>query len=125
VRRSLASDLSHSALPADTVDDALLVATELVTNSIRHATAQRSGYISVRWLPDPDGVTVSVTDGGSARRPELHDAPPDAANGRGLSIIAAVSDGWGVAEDGDGVTVWAHLPSVATMRRTAGGTVRV
>jgi len=121
VRRTVSSELTHAGLPADIVYDALLVATELVTNSIRHATALKSGYLGVQWELDPSGITVSVSDGGGTQRPAVRDAVPGATTGRGLAIIEAVSDDWGVSQDPDGITVWAHLPAPLAPSPSANG----
>ncbi|GAB3866541.1 ATP-binding protein [Dactylosporangium cerinum] len=60
-------------------------------------------------LLDDDTLEIRVTDGGSAAGPELRVAAPDAIDGRGLTIVAALATGWGVERDGLGQCVWATL----------------
>jgi serine/threonine-protein kinase RsbW len=75
-------------------DEAGVVVTELVSNAVKHAcwdqvlvTVTRRGDALVR---------VAVVDS-SAAMPVIRRPEPDAVNGRGLSIIAQMSDGrWGV-----------------------------
>ena len=61
-----------------------------------------------RLLPD-ETLEIRVTDGGSQVSPQLRAAGPDALDGRGLTIVAALSTGWGVERDGLGQCVWATL----------------
>jgi anti-sigma regulatory factor (Ser/Thr protein kinase) len=91
--------------------DAGLVVTELATNAVKHArTAFR-----VTVAPIDDRVRVSVRDAGtdkwmpSARA--LNAAPvPGVSSARGLGLIAAVADKWGMRPLDDGKIVWADLP---------------
>jgi anti-sigma regulatory factor (Ser/Thr protein kinase) len=94
------------------VDNARLLVSEIVTNSIRHAqvtTAQ-----PLRLIVSLDASTLRVelhdtgTDGTVARRTPSRD---DGAGGFGLDLVARVSSAWGVQRDGDGTTVWIELPA--------------
>jgi hypothetical protein len=58
---------------------------------------------------DRETVEVRVTDGGATEQPRVRAIPTDAIDGRGLSIVAALSDRWGVDRDGLGQSVWAEL----------------
>jgi anti-sigma regulatory factor (Ser/Thr protein kinase) len=85
-------------------DAAELALTELVANVVRHVPGRRC---RICFLLQPGGVRVEVAD----RCPEL---PVRAAGdalaegGRGLVLVAAVTDRWGVTvrPDGRGKTVW-------------------
>jgi anti-sigma regulatory factor (Ser/Thr protein kinase) len=64
----------------------------------------------LRARADGDVVEVRVTDGGAeSRTPRLCAVPPEASSGRGLGIVAALADRWGVDRDGLGQCVWAEL----------------
>jgi anti-sigma regulatory factor (Ser/Thr protein kinase) len=94
--------------------DAMAVAAELVGNAVRHATPLPGGVVRVAWrLLTGGGLLIRVTDGGSPDGPTAipRVRPPslDALNGRGLAIVAALSDRWGVERDGLGQCVWAEL----------------
>lgn len=76
------------------VDDARVVISELVANSVRHAQPLPDGSILVAWRVGPDGVEVSVTDGGSGTRPRNVHAPSSALAGRGMAIVEMLSLRW-------------------------------
>src|SRR2546423_15240394 len=63
-RRELGSRLPP-ALPQPLVDDMMLLTTELVTNSVRHAPATETGAIQVGVSFVPRGVRVEVRDPGA------------------------------------------------------------
>jgi anti-sigma regulatory factor (Ser/Thr protein kinase) len=87
----------HSAL----VDDALLLTSELVTNSVLH------GGPPLVLAVDCDGerLQVRVRDG-SRDVPTPRDAAHGDEDGRGLALVAAVSAEWGVDPEPDGKNVW-------------------
>jgi serine/threonine-protein kinase RsbW len=119
VRRDIARDLMSIGVSSETVDNVLIVASELVGNAIRHANALPSGQLQVSWEHSPGGITVSVTDGGGPQHPEPRDAGPDDTTGRGLSIVSVLADFWGVKRAPGTVTVWAHLPEHRADRRVS------
>jgi serine/threonine-protein kinase RsbW len=110
VRRQLACDLAAYDLAPDAVDDAVLVASELVGNAVRHTTASAVGTLNVTWDVDATGVWVCVGDS-SAAPPRARIANAEDTTGRGLTIVDAVSDGWGVTQQAQGKQVWAHVPA--------------
>lgn len=109
VRRQLARELACFDLPADAIDDAVLVASELVGNAVRHTNAVEAAALDVSWEVDSSGVRVCVGDP-SDQQPRLRTAGDDEPTGRGLKIVDAMSDEWGVERDARGKTVWAHVP---------------
>lgn len=90
-RRALIGWLEHHGSPRSVIDDAALVITELVTNSIRHAEPLSNNCLLVRWQRDGDDLVLIVTDGGGSARPRRVDAGPDSESGRGLAIVEALS----------------------------------
>jgi anti-sigma regulatory factor (Ser/Thr protein kinase) len=109
VRRQLACDLDSYNLPVDAIDDVVLVASELVGNAVRHTTATQQATLDVSWDVDASGVRVCVGDP-SQEPPIVRSSGLDEPDGRGLRIVDAVSDDWGVERDGHGKRVWAHVP---------------
>lgn len=119
-RSRLAADLLSRDLSALAVQDALLVATEILTNAVRHAPPLPTGLVLMNWELRGDCVRIEVTDGGSAdwlghalaaggpgnvpRRASL------APGGRGMLIVDALCPDWGVRPCADGKTVWAGVP---------------
>ncbi len=86
-------------------EDAQLVVSELATNAVIHAGTPFS--VAVRC--DGSAVRISVHDW-SPLQPVMRDRNPRATSGRGLRLIAMVSQSWGVEYTADGKTVWAELP---------------
>lgn len=95
-------------LPQETVEDALLMVSELVTNAVRHGTPDV--VLTLELLTDR--VRIAVHDAGETL-PVIPDGQPsiDRPTGRGLLIVAATASDWGVmrAEGRAGKTVWAEL----------------
>lgn len=79
------------------VDDTQLIISELVTNAFRHGS---SSQIVFRLVIGADTVVVIVDDGSPDRRPTPRPVDPQAENGRGLLIVGALADSWGVSADG-------------------------
>ena len=94
----------------DRLDDVELVASELVGNSVRHAL--RGGpdeAIDLRIVASPDTVRLEVADSGPGFEPNDVSRPSDLAQGgRGLFLVAALSERWGV-DRRVGTTVWCEL----------------
>jgi anti-sigma regulatory factor (Ser/Thr protein kinase) len=108
-RHRLAADLA-GLVGEDRLGDAVAIAAELVGNAVRHADPLPGDVIRVAWrLLPAGGVEIRVTDGGSPASPEIRVAGPDAIDGRGLTIVAALADHWGVERDGLGQCVWASI----------------
>jgi len=101
-RRSL-GDSFGAVLGTDELHSAKLLASELVTNAVVHG----QGQILLRAELNDDRLFVQVIDEGHGfeydlRRPEFGEL-----NGRGLAIVDAVSNRWGIRE---GTTrVWFEL----------------
>ncbi|MFF9851680.1 SpoIIE family protein phosphatase [Streptomyces litmocidini] len=89
--------------PADPFAVAL-VASELVTNALRHGAAP----VVLRLIADGPSLTCEVTDAGQAA-PHLRHAKAVDEGGRGLLICASLADNWGVRYTDAGKTVWAEL----------------
>jgi len=103
------TDLASSALPREVVEDALLVVSELVSNSLRHARRLPGDRIGLAWWWHDRSVTVEVTDGGGSSFPVARLPATSAIGGRGLAMVAAVSADWGVDRSPAETTVWAVL----------------
>jgi anti-sigma regulatory factor (Ser/Thr protein kinase) len=83
------------------LQDAAVVISELVSNAVRHG----GGCLALRLSAHEDQVRVSAADG-SAVIPRRRD-PDD--HGRGIMIIEAFSQSWGVDSHQDGKQVWVRL----------------
>jgi anti-sigma regulatory factor (Ser/Thr protein kinase) len=111
VRTELRTWLTEKGFEGETVDDARVVVSELVGNSVRHAVPLPVNDLVVAWAVDNGDLVISVTDGGSpTTSPHIVTAPGSAISGRGLSIVEALVERWWV-EDGRGrTTVHVRIP---------------
>jgi anti-sigma regulatory factor (Ser/Thr protein kinase) len=110
-RKRLSSELHAQGADDSVIDDAGVVVSELLSNALRHARPLPSGQIKVSWCQTGDEVEVAVSDGGAMTEPRRTRPTLSSLGGRGLSIVEALSDQWGVRhEDGGATTVWARLP---------------
>jgi anti-sigma regulatory factor (Ser/Thr protein kinase) len=99
---------------ADYAEDAEIVTSELVTNSVQHACGDGTETIGVTLARacDPPTVTVVVSDS-SPDGPVLRDAPAGSERGRGLQIVEALSAHWGWRSEQGGKAVFAVLAQQA------------
>jgi GAF domain-containing protein len=91
----------------DLADDAVLAASELVTNAVLHGVPP----VELRVLPVPGGVRVEARDG-SRVSPVRPLATTDTMTGRGIALVEAVSARWGIDQLADGKAVWCELRPV-------------
>ncbi|QUW84532.1 ATP-binding protein [Streptomyces mirabilis] len=81
-----------------------LIVSELVTNAIRYAP----GTIQVRLIRDR-ALICEVTDGSSAA-PHLRHPRTTDEGGRGLLLVAQLTDRWGTRHTRRGKTIWTEQP---------------
>ena len=94
-------------------DDIAVMVSELASNSVRHGNSQ----FSVDVERDDRHIRVAVTDAAPGA-PTVRNPTPLESSGRGLQIVGALADDWGVTprRDGPGKTVWFTV-SLAKRRR--------
>lgn len=90
-------------------DDASLLVTEVVTNSLLHARSP----IDLRVIRSDPGVRVEVHDG-SPRLPSVRTYDGEAVTGRGLEIVGYTASNWGAEQSDDGKMVWFELGTPAS-----------
>jgi anti-sigma regulatory factor (Ser/Thr protein kinase) len=93
-RQQLRSWLVEAGTRPEVIDDARIVISELVANSVRHARPLPTGDIVVGWEIEPRGLLISVTDGGSGTRPRTVQATSSALAGRGMAIVESLAHRW-------------------------------
>jgi anti-sigma regulatory factor (Ser/Thr protein kinase) len=104
-RRAAAEILGQWRFDPESIENAVLVVSEIVTNAIRHC----AGQIYLRLSRNDDYVRIEVTDP-SPVPPRLIKVGPEAERGRGLFIVSQLATRWGSVPRGTGKTVWADLP---------------
>lgn len=87
---------------APAADDVVLAASELAANAIRHARTD----FTVRVTVVDEVVRLEVSDGSSIipAIEELSDSS------RGLRMIEAVSERWGIETRSNGKVIWVEFP---------------
>ncbi|MFE2726324.1 ATP-binding protein [Kitasatospora sp. NPDC059327] len=100
--RAVVKQVVSGWVSASQLDDAALVATEVVANAINHAGGAEE--LTVRWYPG--GVTISVRDAGrgadtiARRASALHDPTRSdstdqlSEGGRGLALVDHCTTAW-------------------------------
>ena len=96
---------AHPDLPPDLMQVVVLLASELVSNAVKHAD---SNSISVRCAVTPQCVRVEVTDQGPGFAPDPGPMDLSRVGGWGLHVVDELSSRWGVA-DGPGSRVWFEI----------------
>ena len=99
----MSSVLTSWGLPSFAVDDAVLVVSELVTNAVVHAREET--VLELELAVGAQWLRVSLADG-SAVRPLARTAARHDESGRGITIVAALSDRWGVEDHQGGKRIW-------------------
>jgi anti-sigma regulatory factor (Ser/Thr protein kinase) len=104
VARAALRDLLQGTALASRLDDGELAISELVTNAVLHGRSP----LTLRIELLQDRVRVEVWDG-SPLSPSFSMLDPTAVTGRGLMLISAASDRWGVEPASEGKCVWFEL----------------
>ncbi|MFI1456241.1 ATP-binding protein [Streptomyces roseus] len=109
IRRIVSAQLRHWQLDP-LIDRAALGVTELLSNVHRHAQPDKTCTVEIELRLGR--LTVSVYDS-DPRLPVLREPAADTLEtcGRGLALVAAVSEAWGARNqaDGPGKVVWFSL----------------
>ena len=103
-REFVAGTLQEQGFSGD-ADVVLLLASELVTNAVRHAATP----FEIRVDVQADKVRVAVIDGDVEHPPEVQHPGPDDTNGRGLLLVDQLAAVWGSNRLGQSKAVWFTL----------------
>ncbi len=114
VARSIVADRLADQVAPCVLETALLLVSELVTNSVRHSGVPEGEDVVVRVDLWRDGCRLEVEDPG--RDGVIAPQPQELlkGGGMGLNLVQILSDRWGVVRAAEGPTrVWAQLPRAA------------
>lgn len=111
VRAMVGEYLTPLRLPSENVDNAVLATDELFANAVRHGSPGPGDAITVTLEHIEHELRVTVADRSLALpRPRATGGAEE--SGRGLAIVAALTDDWGIAPPDPGTTgkkVWFTL----------------
>ncbi|WP_406223397.1 ATP-binding protein [Streptomyces decoyicus] len=102
------------------MDGAIIATSELVANAVVHGCHGANDVVTMTARCSGEQLLITVEDS-SQHRPRLRRAPCDAESGRGLELVGALADGWGVmpAQEGIGKRVWLAFDLRPQTGRTA------
>jgi anti-sigma regulatory factor (Ser/Thr protein kinase) len=104
-RDEVATALRGMAWPEESIDEAKVVVSELVTNAVLHA-----GTAFVLTIRVAEGALIEVSDEAPTRLPRRLERDDNRPGGMGLHLVDAMSAEWGVERDPERKVVWARLP---------------
>jgi hypothetical protein len=113
---------SRAHIPATTASDAVLLVSELVTNSAVHANVCRHRALTVEVTTLDDRPRIAVTDPGLRLTPCMLPPDPETPGGLGLLLVDELCEAWGIWQDLGTTYVWCELlldqspPSEVTTR---------
>lgn len=94
------------------LEDALVIVSELTTNSIRHSLSREVGWIAVDVIvfdaPEP-AVRIYVVDAGGPTTPHLVPSGERSEGGMGLALVESLSTMWGYLSSSGSGTTWCEL----------------
>jgi anti-sigma regulatory factor (Ser/Thr protein kinase) len=88
------------------MDDARLLATELITNSVRHADGERGAPVGFEVTITARALRIEVMDSGGGF--DALTPIPRGASGWGLYLVDRIADRWGVVRE-KGTRVWFEI----------------
>ncbi|XUL88268.1 ATP-binding protein [Streptomyces galilaeus] len=102
--------LASWSVSDDVCETVALIVTELATNAVRHARVPgRTFDVTLALAHDGDKtIEVEVFDA-SPHHPVVKSFDPGATSGRGLLLVEALCDEWGVRDREFGKSVWVRV----------------
>ena len=102
----------QAAVGHPAADDAVLLAAELIANSMVHALDATTVTITV--AVSEALIRVDVRDDGALGIPHMRPGDPEAEDGRGFLLINQLARRWGFTREPGGSCCWTEIASPAT-----------
>ncbi len=102
-------------------DDVRVIASELATNALLHARTD----FTLGLMLDGDRLRVTLADGSSVQPRMRRFDSTESTTGRGLRMVAELTQAWGVEKDGAGKAVWCEFRVVPASAAHADGVAQV
>ena len=109
-RREVLGTFGHR-LPERTLEDLLVVVSELVTNAVRHGGSGIGPGLALALEVDAHRMRVTAMDGGAGQRDRIDEG----VGGWGLAMVASLADRWGF-RPGRPTVAWAEFDLVSSRR---------
>ncbi|MGH3193285.1 MAG: ATP-binding protein [Streptosporangiaceae bacterium] len=89
------------------VERAILLTSELVTNSVRHSDSRHEGgTVTITVTAAPERIRVEVIDDGGPTVPAVRPGDDLTENGRGLRLVEAYALTWNYRRSAAGTHTW-------------------
>jgi anti-sigma regulatory factor (Ser/Thr protein kinase) len=102
-RARAALTATAAEIPSNDFNDAALLLSELVSNSVKHTDSE---WIEVAIVLGTEVLRIEVSD--TSPQP-LRPRTPTAERGWGLALVAELATRWGVERDSNGKTIWVEF----------------
>jgi anti-sigma regulatory factor (Ser/Thr protein kinase) len=110
---AIARQIARQALGAGhpATDTAMLLASELVTNSVKHSrSGEPGGTVTVALCSGPAGILIQVRDDGGPSEPRVAELSSEGAeHGYGLLLVDLLAERWGTISSPDGRITWCRV----------------
>jgi anti-sigma regulatory factor (Ser/Thr protein kinase) len=97
--REAVSSAIDGRVPAEVEKDVVLLVSEVVTTSVRHARPEAHGQIGLLVSLEDERLRIEVTDGGPGFDPSVRPSR-EGPSGWGLYLVDYLADTWGISRDG-------------------------
>jgi len=92
------------------LDNAVLLTSELVTNAVVHSSSRcHGGTVALVITESSGGLRIEVADQGSDLSSPVVRGDITASDGHGLFLVQTLADQWGYLRNDAGTTVWFWL----------------
>jgi anti-sigma regulatory factor (Ser/Thr protein kinase) len=102
--RQFVDEVLHRWQRDGAIDRLALIASELVTNAVRHARTD----ITIELSTEEGALHLEVFDRGGGQ-PVFLESDPEQPGGLGLPIVEALASSWGMRPREGGKGVWAEV----------------
>ncbi|MGH2692603.1 MAG: ATP-binding protein [Actinomycetota bacterium] len=101
-------DRLNGRLDPEGLETMRLLVSELVTNSVRHARLEDTGWINLSVEESSEALRVAVSDPGIGFEDRPGPPQPGDPSGWGLHLVDQLADRWGFSRDGE-TRVWFEI----------------
>jgi anti-sigma regulatory factor (Ser/Thr protein kinase) len=117
--RQIARQLLGDEHPA--TETAMLLVSELVTNSVMHSrSGEPGGSVTVALCSGPAGILIQVCDDGGSSEPRVSAIAGDGAeHGYGLLLVDVLAERWGTISSPEGRVTWCRVSDHPAPAETA------